>query len=123
MYHNLLQNKEIVPNSKHFSNPCRQILSHEDKVLSAEIVWALKTVKSNFSFASNDGNNETFGVMFPDSSIAADYKMSQTKCKYSIQFGIYPWIMEEMLKDFKGKPFSYKFDEATTSQVKKQYDA
>lgn len=92
-------------------------------MLTAEILWALKTAKSNFSFASNGGNNQTFGAMFPDSEIANDYKMSQTKCKYLIQFGIYPWIMEEMLKDLKGKPFSYKFDETTTSQVKKQYDA
>lgn len=30
--------------------------------------------------------------------------------------------MEEFLMDFKGTPFSYKFDETTTSQVKKQYD-
>lgn len=60
--------------------------------------------------------------MFPDSSIASDFRMSQTKCKYLIEFGIHPWIMEEMKKDFKGQPFSYKFDETTTSQVKKQYD-
>ena len=27
-----------------------------------------------------------------------------------------------MLKDFKDQSFSFKFDESTTSQVKKQYD-
>lgn len=91
-------------------------------MLSAEILWALNTVKSNFSFASNDGNNQTFAAMFPDSRIASDYRMSQTKCKYLIEFGAYPWVMEELNKDFKGQAFSYKFDETTTSQVKKQYD-
>lgn len=112
-----------VPNSKPFSNLGRQIFSQQDKVLSAEILWALKTVKSNFSFASNDGNNQIFAAMFPDSNIVTDYQMSQTKCKYLIQFGIYPWIKEQMLLDLKGNPFSYKFDETTTIQVKKQYDA
>lgn len=100
----------------------RRFLSDEDKTLSAEILWALKCIHSNFSFTSNDENNLLFSKMFPDSSIAANFKMSQTKCKYLVQFGIYPWIMEDLLLDFKKTPFSYKFDETTTSQVKKQYD-
>lgn len=91
--------------------------------MSSEILWAVKCVASNFSFASNDGNNGLFKTMFPDSNLAADYKMSQTKCKYLVQFGIYPWIMEDLVMDLKGTPYSYKFDETTTSQVKKQYDA
>lgn len=61
--------------------------------------------------------------MFPDSQIAASYKMSETKCKYIIQFGIYEWVLEELIRDVKDKPFSFKFDETTTVQVKKQYDA
>lgn len=91
--------------------------------MKAEILWALKCIDSNYSFSSNDGNNQLFSKMFPDSSIAADFKMGHTKCKYLVQFGIYPWIMEELLMDLKDTPFSYKFDETTTSQVKKQYDA
>ncbi|KAG4072228.1 hypothetical protein HA402_005950 [Bradysia odoriphaga] len=108
--------------TQNFLNSGRHFLSDEDKILSAEIYWALKCVHSGFSFASNQGNNELFRKMFPDSNIASNFKMSKTKCNYLVQFGIYPWVMEDLLLDFKGTPFSYKFDETTTSQIKKQYD-
>lgn len=31
-----------------------------------------------------------------------------------------PFVKEQLIKDFKLQPFSIKFDEATTSQVKKK---
>lgn len=49
--------------------------------------------------------------------------MAQTKTKYIIQFGLHEYILEELKADFKGRPFSFKFDETTTSQIKKQNDA
>ena len=42
--------------------------------------------------------------------------------KYMMQFGIAPVIRVIILDDLKGKPFSFRFDETTTSQIKKQYD-
>ena len=60
--------------------------------------------------------------MFPDSKIAEGYKQNETKIKYNIQYGIAPYFKEKLQKDFYNKPFSFKFDETTTSQVKKQYD-
>lgn len=98
-------------------------MSMDDEILRAEILWALKTVDSNFSFASNAGNNVLFSAMFPDSTIAKSYKMSETKCKYLIQFGVCPWILEDLKEDFRDSAFSFLFDETTTIQVKKQYDA
>lgn len=93
-----------------------------DKILQAEILWALKCVKSNFSFNSNEDNGTLYQAMFPDSLIAASYKMSYTKCKYIIQYGIFEWILEELVADLKEKPFSFLFYETTTVQVKKQFD-
>lgn len=97
-------------------------MSMDDEVLRAEILWALKCVKSTFSFASNAGNNQLFASMFHDSKIAQSYRMSETKCKYLVQFGICPWILENLKNDLKGNPFSFLFDETTTSQIKKQFD-
>lgn len=97
--------------------------SVEDKILKAEILWALKCVKSGFSFNSNEDNGSLFQAMFPDSVIAASYKMSYTKCKYIVQYGICEWLLEELVKDVKEKPYSFLFDETTTVQIKKQYDA
>lgn len=99
------------------------LMSTDDEVLRSEILWALKCAKSNFSFASNNGNNNLFATMFPDSAIAKSYKMAETKCKYMLQFGVYPWLLEDLKEDIKGKPISFLFDETTTIQVKKQYDA
>ena len=42
--------------------------------------------------------------------------------KYYIQFGIAPYFKDELVKHIKGAGFCFKFDETTTSQVKKQYD-
>ena len=49
--------------------------------------------------------------------------MSETKTKYFVEFGIAPHIKQLLLTDLDGSPFTFKFDETTTSQVKKQYDA
>ena len=57
--------------------------------------------------------------MFPDSKIVQTYHQSETKIKYVTQFGIAPYVKKLMLNDFKKQPFTFKFDEVTTSQIKK----
>ena len=88
----------------------------------AEIIEALHCVDSNASFASANGDGNKFRLQFPDSKIAEKYSQNETKIKYVIQFGLSPYFQRDLMKDLKGKPFSFKFDETTTSQVKKQYD-
>lgn len=58
--------------------------------------------------------------IFSDSKIAVSYKQGKTKIKCAIQFRMAPFVKEQLIKDFKLQPFSIKFDEATTSQVKKK---
>ena len=38
-----------------------------------------------------------------------------------IQDGIAPYLQKIILNELKELPFSFRFDETTTSQVKKQY--
>lgn len=57
--------------------------------------------------------------MLPDSVIAKTNSMSETKTKYVIQFGIEPYVLEELKNYIKGTPFTFKFNETTTQQVKK----
>ena len=99
------------------------VLTHEDKVIKAETIQALDFIQSNYSFASAANDSEKFRIMFPDSEIAKSYSQGETKVKYVIQFGIAPYIKQLILDDIKGKPFSFLFDETTTQQVKKQFDA
>ena len=98
------------------------VKSDKDNVTNAEILQALKIVDGNMSFASANGDNQRFKAMFPDSNIAKAYSQGETKVKYYIQFGIAPYFKDELAKDIKGAGFSFKFDETTPSQVKKQYD-
>ena len=39
--------------------------------------------------------------MFPDSQIAKEYKQNKTKCKYTIQYGVYPFLKDLLLEDLK----------------------
>ena len=98
------------------------ILSPEDQILNAEILQCLHSAECNYSFASGKSDGKRFRLMFPDSEIAKKYEQGDTKIKYNIQFGIAPYLKEKLIYDVKNKPFTFKFDETTTRQVKKQYD-
>ena len=98
-------------------------LSKQDLVIKAETMQALKVVSSNYAFASTSDDGDRFRVMFPDSSIAENYQMSRTKTSYVIKHGIAPFVKEQAVEEFRGTPFVFKFDETTTIQTKKQYDA
>ena len=57
-----------------------------------------------------------------DPEIARNYKQTETKVKYSVQFGIAEQAINTPIKEFSKTPFIFKFYEATTSQIKKQYN-
>ena len=99
------------------------ILTNDEHVLKAEIIQALKIVDGNFSFTSANGDGDRFRTMFLDSAIAKSYKQGETKVKYCLQYGIAPNLKDLIVKDLASSPFTFKFDETATSQVKKQYDA
>ena len=60
--------------------------------------------------------------MFPDSVIVQNSSQSETKVKYNLQFGIAPYCKKKLIYDVANSPFTFKFDETTNNQVKKQYD-
>ena len=60
--------------------------------------------------------------MFPDSAIAACYKQSYSKIAYMLKYGIADFLNKDLLFDVRGVPYTFKFDETTTIQTKKQYD-
>ena len=98
-------------------------LSSEDQILNAEIIRCLDIVDSNISFNSAENDNDKYVRMFPDSAIAKGYGQKRNKIKYMIQFGIAPVLRKAIIRDLSGNPYTFKFDETTTSQTKKQYDA
>ena len=83
----------------------------------------MKIVDGNFSFASANGDGDMFRTTFPGSAIAKSYKQGEAKVKYCLQYGIVPHLKDLIVKDLANSPFTFKFDETTTSQVKKPYVA
>ena len=97
------------------------VLSSEDKVFKAEILQALHVVKFNYSFGSTQSDSKHFQI-FPDSLIAQSYSQSETEVKYNLQFGIAPYCKKKPIYDVANSPSTFKFDDTTNNQVKKQYD-
>ena len=98
------------------------LLTDKEQVLNAEIIEAIHSVDSNQSFSASNGSGKRYKKMFP-CEVAANFSLQETKMKYTIQFGIAPYVKDQLVQDISNKPFVFKFDETTTSQVKKQYDA
>ena len=96
--------------------------STEDMTTKAEICSCFNKIDSNSSVRAADADNEKYRKMFPDSAIANSYKQKSDKVKYMLQFGVAPFMRSVILNKLKWLPFSFRFDETTTSKVKKQYD-
>ena len=89
----------------------------------SETIQALYVVNSNITFATAATDGDRVRIQFPNLKIAQDYNQGKTKMSYVIQHGIFPVIKDQTKKGMVRKPFSFKFEETTTSQVKKQFDA
>ena len=60
--------------------------------------------------------------MFPGHPATINYHCSSTKSAYLLRYGIAEVLLEEIKNDMMDIPYTIKFDETTTSQVKKQLD-
>ena len=102
--------------------------SAENKnIARAEILWTLHTVKTNNSFSSNYKISELFSAMFQDSAIAKGFKMSETKTKYILDFGLKPNFLNLLTKKVQQnsvcKYFVVCFDETMNENLQmKQLD-
>ena len=80
--------------------------------LNAEILWTLKVIQLHFLFRSCERINKLFAVMFPDSEISFNLKLSKTKCAYPMNYGIAPHFKSNSLKSINNYSFySLSFDE------------
>ena len=85
-----------------------------DQVLSAEILWTLKTVMSHLSCNASSNTDKLFSHMFPDSAIAREFRCGKTKCAYLIRFGLAPYFKREVLSKVMdtGTVYVVSFDES-----------
>lgn len=89
-------------------------------IRSADILWALEMVQSNFSGNSCDNKFLLFQKMFPDSTIAKSSSMQRTKFAYTVNFGLAPFFFSDLLEKVKKSPFfAISFDESLNDQLEK----
>ncbi|CAL4148044.1 unnamed protein product [Meganyctiphanes norvegica] len=93
-----------------------------DQVLTAEILWVIKTVASHYSSNSSEKLGILFKRMFPDSPIAQKFKCGKTKCSYLIQFGLAVFFREDLSSKIlqPGTIFVACFDESLNKVLQEE---
>lgn len=69
-----------------------------NQLLSAEFMWALKTMDSHHSYSLCANTGELFRAMFTDSGIAAKFSCGETKCAYVATFGTAPYFKSLVIR-------------------------
>ena len=98
-------------------------LTKDEQIIKAETLHALHYVDSSNSYSSSTQQSELYSMMFPDSAIAKAFTSGASKIAYVVKYGLAPFYQDKLKQDISNVPFTFKFDETTTKQVKKQYDA
>ena len=114
-----IQNKFLVAHT----HGGAEVLTPAMQALKAEIIETLHKTEYNHSFSSAEKDGERYCLMFPGHSATEKYSCTfTTKSAYLLQYGISEILKSEQIQDIKDVPYTFKFDETTTSQVLKQYD-
>ena len=87
-------------------------------MINTDIITCLDVIHSHSFFIATNGNNEKYNLIFHDSS----YCWRMLAEIYMVQFGIASYIKRIIYSEVKEMPFTFYFDEITTSQLKKQYN-
>ena len=109
------------PRNQPSSSQISSYFSKED-VLSAEILWAIKTLVAHYSSNSSAGTDKLFAKTFPDSQIAKHFQCGKTKCSYLINFGFAPYFKEKLMKKLQvpGTKYLISFDESLNKVLQKE---
>ena len=97
--------------------------SSDEQRIRAEIYWVLHMIDSHCSFNSAAGMSDLFRLMFPDSSIAEQFKMGDDKTRYVTVYGLAPHFIQKLADSVKEKDYVLLFDEALNKKAQqKQLD-
>ena len=76
---------------------------------------------SNYSLAFTQGDSKRFRPMFPNCLVALGYAQPDAKIRCNLQFDIAPYYKEQLIYDVKRRPFTFAFNESTSTLVGKQH--
>ncbi|GBN08520.1 hypothetical protein AVEN_113923-1 [Araneus ventricosus] len=110
--------------SKNSENHTIDAFVLKNEVVDAEILWALKCIKSCYSYKSCTDVTQLFSRMFPDSEIARKFSCGEKKCAYICHFGLGPYFQTLLVDDCKNADFFTLLFDETLNQTnqKKQLD-
>lgn len=96
----------------------------KNDVLDAEILWALKCIKSHYSYKPCEDIAQLLSRMFSDSSIASNFSCGEKKCAYICHFGLGPHFQTLLVDNCKNAEFFTLLFDETLNQTnqKKQLD-
>ncbi len=98
-----------------------KVLSQEDQIAKAEILFLLRLIKHDHSFASCDDLSVVLRAAFND-PVSNGLTLSATKASYGISHGIAPYFHSTIIADMTSSWYSLVVDETTTRQNLKQFD-
>lgn len=100
------------------SQPVSIYHSQEDCV-RAELIWAMKSVKSNIAPAACEDLKDIFMAMFPK-AVPEKFSLGPTKLSYLITEALGPYFFNNMLEDAKNSYYSLLYDETTNNSNHKE---
>ena len=80
---------------------------NEDQILNTEILQALNMVNKNHSFSSVNSDSNRFKKCSRTCKLLSQ---EETKSKYVVQFGLAPFVKNELSIDVQKIPYSFKFN-------------
>lgn len=97
------------------------ILSQQDQIARAEVLFLCRLVKHDQSFSSCDDLVPLLKSAFSD-PVAKSMTLGATKASYGITYGLGPYFHDQLVADVKKCWYSLLVDETTTEQNIKQFD-
>ena len=87
----------------------------------AEIFWTIKSLVSHLLW-NCEGLSDSFAKFVPDSSVAEEFSMEQTKLSYTVCYGLAPYFKSKIMQSLSSsscikRDFAVLFDEAFNSVI------
>lgn len=99
--------------------PTLQLYSIKDSATTAELIWILKSVVSNYSALSFDGIGDVFRAMFPG-CVPHGFTLGRTKVNYVLTEALFPYFKEELYTDMEDTFYTLCYDETTNASGHKE---
>ena len=108
----------VTTNTLHEQQQTLDYLVSSNKTFKAEITFLIFSITKGHSWNSFVGLNQTLQDMFSDSQTAQNFQLSKDKARYLTNFGLAPYVREELLSSLAKSPqVVSSFDESLNEKT------